>query len=91
MSERDELRRRVGAILETEYPREWVAEDVTGQQYSEWYREKADAVLAEIERTHRVIPVELYERFVRAVRVTEACHNCASGAGIWFDEDELTL
>ncbi len=48
-------------------------------------------VLRSLERTHCVIPVELYERFVRAVRVTEACHNCASGAGVWFDEDELTL
>lgn len=66
MTERDELRRRVGAILETEYPREWVAEDVTGQQYSEWYREKADVVLAEIERTHVLVP-RVDERLRRSV------------------------
>lgn len=82
MSERDELRERIVAVLDD--PDLTLLKDWAIEPY-------ADAVLAEIERTHRVIPVELYERFVRAVRVTEACHNCASGAGIWFDEDELTL
>lgn len=61
MSERDGLRQRVGALLEAEYPREWVAEDVTGQQYSEWYREKAVAVLAEIEREHVIVERAWFE------------------------------
>jgi hypothetical protein len=87
MTERDELRRRVGAILETEYPREWVAEDVTGQQYSEWYREKADVVLAEIERTHVLVPKEWPVHEVIDGEIHRVCPLCG---GDPFSVDAVT-
>ena len=34
---------------------------------------------------------ELWSRLVRSVKVTEACHNCAAGHGIWFDDEDLGL
>ena len=50
-----------------------------------------DAVLGEIGKDHRVVPVELWERLVQAVKVTEGCCDCARQNGIYFDATELGL
>lgn len=51
MSERDELRERLIALLQDDNLPDWLADDrrVDGEI-------KADAVLSEIERTHRLVP-----------------------------------